>query len=141
MWVDPFGLEKKGPQNSPTLPGPKLPENIADTFENGIYKNRQLKNDETFYKYHGVDNRTGRKISWLTNKKYDSEDILRQDLAIRHDWGVNITKVSEFNVPKGTWVSEGSAAAQGAGYPGAGYQAVVTNLPKSWVTKTTGVPW
>ena len=86
--------------------------------------------------YLGVDNRTGRKFSWLSDKKYTSEAELRADLAIRHDWGVKITSVSTFAVPKGTWVSEGAAAAQGAGYPGGGYQAVITNLPKSWVTRT-----
>lgn len=94
--------------------GPNLPGRIAETFDKGIYKNRQLSIDETFFKYHGVDNRTGRKISWLTNEKYNSEQLLREKLAIRHDWGVNITHVSEFKIPKGTWVSEGSAAAQGA---------------------------
>jgi hypothetical protein len=54
---------------------------------------------------------------------------------------VNITDVSEFNIPQGSWTSEGMAAAQGTGYPGDGYQAVVTNLPKVWINKTTGVPW
>ncbi|WP_179124811.1 hypothetical protein [Salmonella bongori] len=83
-----------------SYPGPKLPDNIASTFENGIYTNRKLTQDEFFYKYHGVDNRTGRKYSWLTNKLYTSEDTLRQDLAIRHDWGVNITDVSKFRVPQ-----------------------------------------
>ncbi|CCO84407.1 rhs-family protein [Erwinia amylovora Ea266] len=67
--------------------------------------------------------------------------MLRQKLAIRHDWGVVITKVSEFKVPQGTWISEGPAAAQGAGYPGLGYQAVVSNLPKSWIINTLKVPW
>lgn len=119
-----------------SLPGPVLPDKIADTFKNGIYTNRILVNDAAFYKYHGVDNRTGKKYSWLTNKRYASEVELRTDLAIRSDWGVNITSVSEFKVPKGTWVSEGSAASQGEGYNGGGYQAVITNLPKSWVVRT-----
>ncbi|HHW7298845.1 TPA: RHS repeat-associated core domain-containing protein, partial [Salmonella enterica] len=138
-YIDPLGLCKTDVGNS--YPGPKLPDNIASTFENGIYTNRKLTQDEFFYKYHGVDNRTGRKYSWLTNKLYTSEDTLRQDLAIRHDWGVNITDVSKFRVPQGTWVSEGTAAAQGAGYPGGGYQAVISNVPDVWVTNTTGVPW
>jgi RHS repeat-associated protein len=116
-WVDPWGLSRC---NTGKKPGPQLPGGIAETFGKSVYKNRQLKRDETFYKYHGVNNRTGRKISWLTNEKYNSEEVLREKLAIRHDWGVNITNVSEFRVPKGTWVSEGPAAAQGAGYPGMG---------------------
>lgn len=92
--------------------------------------------DSNFFKYHGVDNRTGRKFSWLTNKKYTSEAELRSDLAIRTDWGVNISSVSAFKAPKGTWISEGSTAAQGVGYSGGGYQAVISNLPKSWIIRT-----
>jgi len=134
-WIDPLGLACKKPSKS--LPGPKLPDNIANTFTDGKYVNRKLDSDTTFYKYHGVNNRTGRKYTWFTDKKYASEADLRSDLAIRHDWGVNITNVSKFDVPKGTWVSEGTAAAQGAGYPGGGYQAVVTNVPRAWVTNTT----
>lgn len=119
------------------LPGPKLAQKVADTFSNSKYVNRQLQTDEIFYKYHGVDNRTGRKVSWFTNKKYANETELRSQLAIRKDWGVNIQFVSKFKVPKGTWISEGTAAAQGAGYPGKGYQAVIQNVPKTWVQNTT----
>jgi hypothetical protein len=39
------------------------------------------------------------------------ENKLRGDLAIRKEWGVKIDKVSEFNIPKGTWISEGKVAA------------------------------
>ena len=140
-WIDPFGLSRCAPPRSRALSGPKLPQSVAETFKNATYRNRRLTKSEIFYKYHGADNRTGRKFSWLTKSKYSSEGVLRSDLAIRRDWGVKITKVSEFNVPKGTWVSEGVAASQGVGYPGGGYQAVITNLPRSWVTKTKGVPW
>ncbi|GAB7533779.1 RHS repeat-associated core domain-containing protein [Pseudomonas sp. 3A(2025)] len=141
VWADPLGLSKCGTGSRKRPPGPTHDKRTTDSFTGGVYKNRQLTRNERFYKYHGVDNRTGRKVSWLTKQKYSSEDVLRKDLAIHRDWGVEITKVSEFNVPKGTWVSEGPAAAQGAGYPGGGYQGVITNLPRSWVVKTTGVPW
>lgn len=119
-----------------TLPGPTLPAKIADTFTDSAYVNRQLAEDTSFFKYHGVDNRTGRKFSWVFDQKYAFEEELRSALAIRRDWGVNITHVSEFNVPKGTWVSEGTAAAQGAGYPGGAYQGVIQNVPRSWVIRT-----
>ena len=118
------------------LPGPQLPEKIAETFEKSIYANRKLISNEKYYKYHGTNNRTGKKFSWLTNKKYASELELRKGLAIREDWGINIEYVSEFNVPSGTWVSEGKAAAQGVGYPGGDYQVVITNVPTVWVIKT-----
>ena len=133
-WFDPLGLCTKP---SKSLPGPKLPDKIAETFTDSKYVNRKLDSDTTFYKYHGVNNRTGRKYTWFVDKKYASEDDLRSALAIRHDWGVKITSVSKFNVPKGTWVSEGTAAPQGVGYPGGGYQGVVSNVPKAWITNTS----
>ena len=52
------------------------------------------------------------------------------------NWGVKIDKVTEFNVPKNSWVSEGKAASQGQGYEGGGYQAVIQNLPKSNIIRT-----
>jgi hypothetical protein len=118
------------------LPGPQLPSKISSTFEGSIYSNRKLVSNEKFYKYHGRNNRTGRKYAWYTNKKYTTELELRQKLAIRDDWGVQIELVTEFDVPSGTWVSEGKAAAQGVGYPGQDYQAVITNTPNSWIIKT-----
>ncbi|NDW11228.1 hypothetical protein D0T56_16410 [Dysgonomonas sp. 520] len=118
------------------LPGPELPLKIAETFEKGVYINRQLKINEKLFKYHGINNRTGKKYSWFTNKKYATEEELRQQLAIRNDWGVQIEYVTEFNVPAGTWVSEGKAAAQGIGYPGGGSQAVITNTPNAWIVRT-----
>jgi hypothetical protein len=118
------------------LPGPQLPERIASTFENSIYKNRKLATDESYFKYHGVDNRTGRKYSWLTNKKYATDTEIRKGLAIREDWGVKLESVTEFKVPAGTYVSEGKAASQGVGYAGGDYQAVITNVPDAWIIKT-----
>jgi hypothetical protein len=129
----------KGIYTISKLPGPKLDQKTVSSFHNGLYKNKKLAADTKFYKYHGVNNRTGKKISWVTNKKYASENKLRRDLAIREDWGVKIDKVSEFNVPKGTWISEGKAAAKGNGYSGGGYQAVIQNLPKSQVIRTDKV--
>lgn len=43
------------------LPGLTLPREVADTFSGGVYTNRKLLVDTPFYKYHGVDNRTGKK--------------------------------------------------------------------------------
>lgn len=124
-------------KNLDNLPGTKLPKEIANTFQNGEYYNRKLSSNEIFYKYHGINNRTGKKYSWLTNKKYSSEAELRVKLAIREDWGVKIESITEFNVPAGTWISEGKAASQGVAYPGGDYQVVILNLPKSWIIKTT----
>jgi hypothetical protein len=119
------------------LPGPVLPLKIAETFADKIYINRKLSSNEKFYKYHGINNRTGKKYSWFTNRLYSSEAELRSGLAIRNDWGIEITFISEFNVPSGTWISEGKAAQQGMGFPGQHYQAVIMNSAKAWIIKTT----
>ena len=133
-WVDVFGL--RGDCCKKNL-GPKLPLDIADTFVNSAYSNRKLTSNERFFKYHGVDNRTNRKYTWLTKSKYPTEDLLREKLAIRREWGVKIEYVSEFDAPAGTWVSEGKSASQGINYGGGDYQAVISNTPKSWIIKTT----
>ncbi len=99
--MDPLGLSRCS-ANKSSYKGPQLPGSIAENFDKGLYRNRQLNTPETFYKYHGVNNRTGKKYSWITNERYNLEGILRQDLAIRHDWGVVIKKVSEFKVSQGT---------------------------------------
>ena len=62
---------------------------------------RQLTESRTLYRYHGEDNATGKVVTWLTNKKYSNEEDLRKELAIRKDWGVKISSVSEVLVPKG----------------------------------------
>jgi hypothetical protein len=119
------------------LPGPELPPKIAASFTNSVYKNRKLVSSERFFKYHGVNNRSGRKYMWLVKKKFANEAELREALAIRRDWGVHIEYMTEFDVPSGTWVSEGTAAAQGIGYPGGGYQAVILNVPEVWIIRTS----
>ena len=119
------------------LPGPELPPKIVATFSNSMYSNRKLINNERYFKYHGENNRTGKKYTWVVNKKYSMEKELREGLAIREDWNVEIKYISEFEVPSGTWVSEGKAASKGMGYPGGEYQAVILNVPKTWILKTT----
>lgn len=119
------------------LPGPLLPPKIAATFTNSVYTNRKLLMRERYFKYHGENNRTGKKYTWVVNKKYATEKQLREELAIREDWNVEIKYISEFEVPAGIWVSEGKAASQGIGYPGGEYQAVILNVPKTWILKTT----
>ena len=119
--------------------GPKLPvKRVADTFKKSQYYNRKLKVDEAFYKYHGIDNKTGKKITWLVKNAYPSEKELREGLAILPEWGVEINKRTKFIAPKGTWVSEGLAAPQKiiSSLSGGDYQAVISNVPKTWVVET-----
>lgn len=131
-------------------PGPTLPPDKVLTFRQGIYQNRQVSGDEVFYRYHGKDNRTGKPVSYVTNKKYKNENELRNDLAILKEWAkyVKIDRVTTFKPSKGTWVSEGYAAPQ-AGVetsetrPGGGYQAIINsnNLSNSTILRTDSLEW
>ena len=129
-----------------TLPGPSVPSYHANNFTGGTYVNRQVTGNETFYKYHGVNNRSAKTHNYLTNKLYDSEKALRDDLAILDEWGITIDRVTKFKPAKGTWISEGTAAKQvgefGETRLGGGYQGLidVDNLPNSSVIRTDMVP-
>ena len=133
--------------NSKTLPGPAVPEYHLGNYTDGIAVNRQVSGDEIFYKYHGRDNRLGKTHNYVTQKQYTSEVELRNDLAILDEWGIEIDRVTTFKPPKGTWVSEGTAAKQVGDFtdefrPGGGYQGLIdiNNLPKSSWIKTDKLP-
>jgi len=117
-------------------------KNVLDSFKDQTYSNRQLVEDEIFFKYHGIDNRTGRKYTWLVKQAYTNEAILRTRLAILPDWGVEITLRSTFKVPAGIWVSEGVTASQRSFkdlnliLPGGDYQGVITNVTDAWIINT-----
>ncbi|MCH7226248.1 hypothetical protein, partial [Haloferula sp. A504] len=130
------------------IPGPTVPAYHVKNFTGGKYVNRQVSGDEIFYKYHGVNNRTGKTNNYLTNKKHTSEQALRNDLAILDEWGITIDRVTTFKPARGTWISEGTAARQvgdltGEIRAGGGYQGLidVPNLPNSTVIKTDLLGW
>ncbi|MDA9231337.1 hemagglutinin repeat-containing protein [Rickettsiales bacterium] len=121
--------------------GPKLPKNYPDDFLDSNYINRQASGDEIFYRYHGKNNRTGKDVTYVTDKKYSSEGQLRQDLGIEQSWGTNIDRVTTFKPQKGTWISEGVTAPQKIN-KGGGYQGAIDtkNLPKSTIIRTDKLP-
>lgn len=130
-----------------TPAGPAVPAYHAKNFDRSTYTNRQVSGDEVFYKYHGVNNRTGKTHNYLTKRLYATETELRDDLAILGEWGITIDRVTTFQPARGTWISEGKAAGQ-VGYvtgeirPGGGYQGLigVDNLPNSSVIRTDLLP-
>ncbi len=125
--------------------GSKISSDHSKNFLDQSYTNRQVSGDEVFYKYHGADNRTGKEVTYLTNKKYSNEERLRQGLAIDPDWG-SISKVTTFKPQKGTWISEGATASKKSVsqqvYKGGDYQGVIDtkNLPKSTIIRTDKLP-
>jgi hypothetical protein len=130
------------------LPGPTVPAYHSKNFTGGKYVNRQVKGDEIFYKYHGVDNRTGKTHNYLSNTKYKSEAALRNDLAILDEWGISIDRMTTFKPATGTWISEGTAARQVGDFTGeiragGGYQGLIDvhNLPNSSIIRTDLLGW
>jgi hypothetical protein len=109
--------------------GPTLPVSKSKTFLNGNYRNRQASGEEVFYRYHGVDNRTGNEYTFVTNTKFSSARELRDNMAILKEWGIKMDYVTTFHPPKGVWISEGVSAPQkgknGESLPGGGYQALI----------------
>ncbi len=129
------------------MPGPAVPEYHLGNYTDGVAVNRQVSGDEVFYKYHGKENRLGQTHNYVTQKPYASEVDLRNDLAILDEWGIDIDRVTTFKPPKGTWVSEGTAAKQVGDFtdefrPGGGYQGLIdiNNLPKSTWIRTDKLP-
>jgi hypothetical protein len=123
--------------------GPQLPASKIATFSNGKYFNRKLGTDEVFYRYHGVDNRSGKKFIYTMKKEYPDEQSLRNGVAILDEWGVTMTSKSKVRAPAGSWVSEGIAAPQNGVLTneirkGGDYQALFSmpDIPDSWILTT-----
>ena len=141
-WADVFGLRCKKVKKI----GPSIPEFHRKNFTDGIVNMRQVSGDEIFYKYHGKSNRLGREYNYVTNKKYLSEQALREDLALLKEWGVKIEYVTTFKPQAGTWIGEGTAAKQISQdgteiLEGTGYQGIINikELPNSTIIKTEKV--
>jgi hypothetical protein len=127
---------KAANDNIPKAWPPFLGTTVANTFKPGTAQSRRLTAPKTFYRYHGTENATGRRIIWITDKRYATEAEMRVGLAIRRNWGVKIDSLSRIEVPVGEWVEEGLAADQGDEYKGGDYQAVLVNMPASWIKAT-----
>ena len=141
-WADVFGLRCKKVKKI----GPSIPEFHQKNFTDGIVNIWQVSGDEIFYKYHGKSNRLGREYNYVTNKKYLSEQALREDLALLKEWGVEIEYVTTFKAQAGTWIGEGTVAKQirqdGTEIlEGTGYQGIINikELPNSTIIKTEKV--
>ncbi|WP_310592026.1 RHS repeat-associated core domain-containing protein, partial [Bacteroides stercoris] len=141
-WLDWFGLKCAKVSKK----GPDIPDYHKKNFTDGIVTMRQVNGDEIFYKYHGKSNRLGREYNYVTNKKYTSEKVLREELAILEEWGVEIESVTTFKPQAGTWIGEGTAARQVSSdgaevLSGGGYQGIINvkNLPKSTIIQTIKV--
>jgi uncharacterized Zn-binding protein involved in type VI secretion len=122
----PSAVETKfGPLNQ----GP-LAQDVANTFRSGTYTGRTLSSDQTLYRVISDNgNPTGR--YWTSTKP---EGPLQSviDSALDPNWGNTATRVVTANVPAGTTIYEGAAAAQ-RGLVGGGNQIYIPKVDPSWI--------
>ncbi|MCC7334856.1 MAG: hypothetical protein IT422_07160 [Pirellulaceae bacterium] len=141
-----FVLDKIAGRFGPSKSAPELPEHYRNTFQDGVYGSRNATGNEVFYKYHGVDNQTGKSYTFVTKEKYASEAALRNELGILTEWGIEIDRVTTFRPPKGTWIREGVAARQVGNFGeirrGGGWQGVIDtkDLPNTSIINTEKLP-
>jgi RHS repeat-associated protein len=119
------GAVRYGPMNQ----GP-LPEAIANTFRSGSYTGTTLGKVTTLYRVHG--GRASPLGGFWTRTPPAGSLQSRIDLALRPEWGNTATQVTRINVPAGTTIYEGAAAAQG-GFVGGGNQVFIPRVDPSWV--------
>ena len=116
-------------QYGPLNPGP-LPQAVANTFRSGSYTAKTLSEATTLYRVHGGT--AGQLGSFWTRTPPAGPLQSRIDLALRPEWGNTATQVTRINVPAGTAIYEGAAAAQG-GLVGGGSQVFIPRVNPSWV--------
>lgn len=102
----------------------------SSAFTNGIYKNYIVNSPIRVYRYFGAFEKptteemrkkhdpnyegwgsqaAGR---WVTPIKSDDKDYIYHCLALKSEWGNDISYVAEFDLPKGTFISIGETAPQ-----------------------------
>lgn len=113
----------------PVNPGP-LPDVVANTFRSGSYTQSTLSEATTFYRAYGG---TAPKVGSFWTRTEPSGPLQATiDLALNPAWGNTATEVAAIQVPTGTTIFEGAAAAQG-GLVGGGSQIYLQTVPASWV--------
>ena len=119
------GAVRYGPMN----PGP-LADDIANTFRSGSYTARTLDEPTTLYRVIG-DNGNPTGSYWTSTKpKGPLQSVI--DLALDQNWGNTATTLIRAQVPAGTRIYEGAAAAQ-RGLVGGGNQIYIPQVNSKWI--------
>jgi len=114
-----------GPMNE----GPLIKE-IANTFRSGTYNGITLGEPVTLYRAYG--GKAGQLGHYWTRTPPSGPVQSIVDSALDRQWGNTATQVVKVEVPAGTTIYEGPAAAQG-GLVGGGDQVYIENVDPSWV--------
>lgn len=115
----------------PLARGP-LPAAVANTFRSGSYTSKTLNSSTTLYRvYGGTASQLG---SFWTRTPPRGSMQAAMDLGLNPQWGNTATRVVKIQVPAGTTVYEGVAAAQG-GLLGGGNQIFIPLVSPSWIIR------
>ena len=116
-------------------PGP-LPEAVVKTFRSGSYTMTKLTSTTTLYRAYGG---LGRELGSYWSRVRPSGPMQAQiDSALNPAWGNTATGVSTIQVPAGTLIYEGAAAAQtiqGGSVMGGGSQVFIPNVNPAWLVR------
>ena len=124
-----LGAEAGTVRHGPINPGP-LADDIAKTFRSGSYTARTLDQPTTLYRVIGdTGNPAG---SYWSNTRPQGPLQSVIDLALEQNWGNTATTVIRAQVPAGTRIYEGAAAAQ-RGLVGGGNQIYIPKVDSSWI--------
>jgi RHS repeat-associated protein len=113
----------------PVTPGP-LPQGVANTFRGGSYVETRLRRTTSLYRVYG--GRSGKIGTFWTRTPPSGPLQARIDLALNPAWGNTANQTVRIDVPAGTTVFEGAAAAQGR-LVGGGNQVVVPRVDPDWI--------
>jgi len=118
----------KGIRHGPLNPGP-LADDIAATFRGGSYVARTL--DQPIVLYRVIGDRGNPTGSFWTATEPHGPLQSVVDLALDQNWGNPATQVIRAQIPAGTTVYEGAAAAQ-RGLVGGGHQVYIPRVDPRW---------
>ena len=114
-----------GPMNL----GP-LANDIMSTFRSGSYTAQTLKQPTSLYRVIGESGNTAG--SYWTSMQPQGPLQSLIDLGLDQSWGNTATRVIRANIPAGTRIYEGAAAAQG-GLVGGGNQIYIPKVNPNWI--------
>jgi hypothetical protein len=127
-----FGFSSNAPRairHGPMNPGP-LADDIANTFRSSSYTARTLDQPTTLYRVIGDSGNPAGSYWTATRPQGPLQSVI--DLGLDQNWGNTATTVIRAQVPAGTRIYEGAAAAQ-RGLVGGGNQIYIPQVNPSWI--------
>ena len=117
-------------------------EDESVNFRDEIVHTIITSTEQLYYRYHSDKiYPIGRTYTWLSDRQYESDEDIRQDLAILPEWNT-LDYLTIFKIPAGIEMGIGIVGPQSSGdtvYPGGGYQALVNSkyLSTDFIVSTT----